>query len=192
MNADRSENVDGHFVHVFDGLFDPQAILRFHHSMLIANFSCLQASKEETRKFKEWVASFDVDDFAEHWLAQACEKILNEMPETSGKTYRLRRVFCNLFSFGSYTFSHNDSGSQHDADGEISFLYMVNHEWDHEWGGETIIFNDQGEPQICVGVKPGRLVVFDGAIIHRAGVPTRYCDEHRLTFSLRFAPTSDT
>ena len=188
MEPSRTEYIDGKFLRVYDNIFSHEDIIKFNHSMLIANFSCLQASKEETRKYKEWVATFDSDDFKNHWLAKACETILSTMPETKDKKYKLGRTFCNLFSFGSYTFSHCDSADTLNAASEISFLYLANYEWDHEWGGETIFFDQSFEPKLCVGVKPGRLVVFTGDMNHRAGIPTRYCEDHRLSFSLRYTP----
>lgn len=176
-------------IYVFDALFTEQQIKEFHHCLLISNYSCLQASKAETTDYKEWVAGFDIEDFKSHWLYKVCSEILVSLNEAQGTEYVCANVFGNLFSFGSFTFTHTDSSDLSNASKDISFLYYANSEWNYEWGGETIFYDQDMDPLSCVGMKPGRLICFTGDIPHRSGIPTRYCNEHRLTFSVRFMPS---
>lgn len=190
LKPTRVEDIDDRKLYVFDDLFSESQIVKFHHSLLIANYSCLQATKSETRKFKEWVAGFDTEDFKAHWLYEKCLDILTTLPEAQGREYQCLTTFGNLFSFGSFTFSHSDSGDSENPEHDISFLYYANSEWDHEWGGETIFFSKKDmDAKYCVSVKPGRLIAFVGDVEHRSGIPNRYCEEHRFTFSIRFIPT---
>ena len=55
-----------------------------------------------------------------------------------------------------------------DLDKPLSLLYYVNLHWQSDWGGETIFAADDGEPEIIVPYKPGRIVIFDSKIPHRA------------------------
>lgn len=186
----RSEVLENSYFKVFDDLFSQDQILSFYHSLLVANYSCLQSSTFETRKYKEWMANFDSDDFQDHWLYQTCNKLIETLPETSKHSYKCTGTFANLFSFGGYTFPHSDSADTIDPEHNISFLYYANSEWKPEWGGETIFYDNSMDPIYCIGVKPGRLVVFPGDLVHRAGVPDRSCHEHRFSFSIRFSRAS--
>ncbi len=42
------------------------------------------------------------------------------------------------------------------------------------------------DPQFVVGPKPGRLVIFDGAIPHAGRPPTRICFAPRYTYAMKF------
>ena len=60
-----------------------------------------------------------------------------------------------------------------------SLLYYINVEWKDSWGGETIFANEDGEAEIAVSYKPGRIVLFDSTINHKAAcisadAPYRY------------------
>lgn len=179
----RSENVDGRIIHVIDGLFGPDEIGRLHRSLLLADFTCLHASRESTRKYREWMADFSVSDFTAHWVFPTLEQIVHSLyPES--RRYSCYSAFCNAFSYGDITFCHHDA----EQDDHISLLYYVNSEWDKDWGGETVFFDSAGDARACIGVVPGRLIAFPGDVVHRAGVPTRACHEIRLTLSVRFTP----
>jgi hypothetical protein len=49
------------------------------------------------------------------------------------------------------------------------------------------MFYDGGEARHTVAPRPGRLVIFDGALVHRVGVPSRECYVPRITVAFKFA-----
>ena len=71
-----------------------------------------------------------------------------------------------LFSDLSTRIYYHTDGNVNDDN--LSVLYYVNTEWKDEWNGETIFADDYGEAEIAVSFKPGRLVVFDSSIPHKA------------------------
>jgi 2-oxoglutarate-Fe(II)-dependent oxygenase superfamily protein len=66
----------------------------------------------------------------------------------------------------------------------LTFLYYGNLAWTGRWGGETIFYDDELAAVAAISPKPGRLVLFNAAIHHRAGIPSRICPTFRYTFSL--------
>jgi hypothetical protein len=64
----------------------------------------------------------------------------------------------------------------------------VNTRWDRNWGGETLFANDEGECEIAVEYKPGRVVLFDSLIPHKPSPVSMQADEFRFTFVIVMKP----
>ena len=67
-----------------------------------------------------------------------------------------------------------------------TLLYYLNSRWDRNWGGETLFANNNGECEIAVEYKPGRVVVFDGSIEHKPSAISMKADEFRFIFVIQF------
>ena len=67
----------------------------------------------------------------------------------------------------------------------VTALYFVNSEWRDEWDGETL-FYAHGEAVSAVAMRPGRVVIFPGNMLHRAGVASRRCTVARRTLAYKF------
>ena len=68
---------------------------------------------------------------------------------------------------------------------ELTALWYLCEQWDTEWGGETLFYDDAGDAQIAVTPKPARLLLFDGAIRHAGKPPNRNCPVARYTFAIK-------
>jgi SM-20-related protein len=90
------------------------------------------------------------------------------------------RVYVNATLFGDYNFCHRDGC-------DWTALAFVNDEWRDHWGGELMLYRDGDldAPAIAIRPKPGRMVIFDGHMVHRPGVPTKYCLEPRVTLACK-------
>jgi Rps23 Pro-64 3,4-dihydroxylase Tpa1-like proline 4-hydroxylase len=178
----RREDLGGKSLAVFDGLVSDDECKKYSATLSLADYTFLHSSRQDTVKYREWAASFSVEDFTKHALHSLA---LGKATEFSGiENLVCYDVFASASSFGDMSFVHHDSP---DKD-TVSVLYYANNEWESEWGGETLFYSDEEEPLIAVGVKPGRLVVFGGQLKHRAGVPTKVCNEVRISLSMRFRP----
>lgn len=93
-----------------------------------------------------------------------------------------QRTYVNNSVFGDSYYAHRDCGAH---EYHVTALYYANLEWDLDWGGETIYYNDQEDAECVVRPRPGRLVVARGAILHRGTVPTRACHEERFTLAYK-------
>ncbi len=100
----------------------------------------------------------------------------------AGERFSDQRAYVNSSVFGDGYYAHRDC-APHER--HVTALYYANTEWQSDWGGETIYFNDNEDAELVVSPKPGRLVVARGAILHRGGVPTRICHEERYTLAYK-------
>lgn len=98
---------------------------------------------------------------------------------------KAQRLYVNSTVFGDMYYPHRDFDEN---EPHVTVLYYANPSWNVDWGGETILYDDVGDAQIAISPRPGRVLAFRGAILHRGGVPTRICYEERLTiaYKLRF------
>jgi hypothetical protein len=101
-----------------------------------------------------------------------------------GERYRPQRAYVNHSVYGDLYRMHRDLSA-------TTVLYYANLQWETDWGGETIYFDDNNDAQIVVSPFPGRMVVARGAILHRATVPTRDCPVERLTIAYKLRLRGD-
>ncbi len=95
----------------------------------------------------------------------------------------IHRIHVNCIPYGDYLSNHKDG----EPGLSLTGLYYGNAQWLQQWGGEFIICDSRGESLYAVEPKPGRLVLFPGGILHRAGAPSRACYMHRLTIGHKFS-----
>jgi hypothetical protein len=93
---------------------------------------------------------------------------------------RLERVYANFALFGDHQHVHTD--------GDVwTILFFANAWWHTDWGGELHLYDDEDATMAyAVAPRPGRAVLFDGDLAHRAGVPSKYCPEARITVAVKF------
>jgi len=82
-----------------------------------------------------------------------------------------------------YSFNNKDKELKGDV---YTALYYGNSVWQPDWFGETHFYNDDlSEIALSIMPKPGRLVIFDGAIPHSARTPSRGCPYPRYTYATK-------
>ena len=85
---------------------------------------------------------------------------------------------------------HSDVSQVHTDDSRKNktLLYYSNKNWEMNWGGETVFYNDSGTDYVkVVPYVPGRIVIFDGRIPHRANpMNMRLSPAYRFTVALKF------
>jgi len=171
--------IDESKVFVIDDLLTEQQVLDLHKSILVADFTVMGASSVETYKNREIMFELDPLDFERTTLGASIQDAINRVLNKNLSCYR---VVGNYIRYGSQTFAHQDT-STNDS---LTALYFANSEWHYDWGGEVLVYNRDKESDICVGVKPGRLVLFPSNLLHKGGVPNRVCTDIRLTVSARY------
>lgn len=72
------------------------------------------------------------------------------------------RIIVNAYNHGDSSWLHRDS----DLENNYTVILYINPEWDWNWGGETIFIQNGGEIILTVSPTPGRVVLFDGRILH--------------------------
>ncbi|MFT7621748.1 MAG: hypothetical protein ACI9WU_000913 [Myxococcota bacterium] len=92
----------------------------------------------------------------------------------------IERVYVTTALFGDFQHVHQD--------GHVwTVLFFANARWHTDWGGELLLYQDEDATiATAVAPRPGRVVIFDGMLKHRAGVPSKYCPEPRIILAVKF------
>lgn len=138
--------------------------------------------KKNETWFRSWYSDDEVERFG----------IMKVLIERYPKYFNDRRISNNWVNATfpgntlAYHCDHDDilavPEKLEDAD-IITVLYYCNLKWDYDDGGETIFCDDTGEPEIAVGFKPNRLLIFDSTIPHRSGMHKQNPNSPRFTFT---------
>ena len=95
--------------------------------------------------------------------------------------HSLVRCYSNAHTFGIDGHPHTDSATP----GNYTTICYINPVWKPEWAGETVFFNEMGDIAHAVLPKPGRMVQFDGRILHAARGLARICPAMRVTLMFK-------
>lgn len=172
---------------VVDGAIDSESFSKLSLALTAAPYKAWRIDDKKLHKLAGDVPcdylqfELDVEDFKNHSLYPTFKKIAQEI--CSCEDVWLERGFCNAFQYGDATFTHRDERKSGKG---ISMLCFLNTEWDSNWGGELLFFDEEYEAKITVSPKPGRVVAFMNDTLHRPGLPHRTCPEMRVTLNLRF------
>jgi SM-20-related protein len=137
------------------------------------------------------------DDFG-FWIANISDETRNNVPplralwetverEITQGSCNIERMYVNAYSYGDCPTVHVDDSQ----DGRFTVLYYANYEWNHNWSGETVFYNEARDEIIrAVYPRPGRIVVFDSRIPHVAREPNRICPVVRYTIAIKLYLTA--
>lgn len=100
-----------------------------------------------------------------------------EIQEVIGKR-NLVRCYINGYTYGTDSYAHYDEHALYKEYSEFlgaseTILIYLNDEWHHDYGGETVFFDENNEIKLSVLPKLGRTVVFNSDILHAARPVTR-------------------
>jgi SM-20-related protein len=177
----RSALISGREIFICDGLIDAAMVARIGAVVRSLHY----VRREKSRPGVPGLAA--VSDIAPNMIPgdvflQTLRGITEQM--FPADRFTDQRAYVNSSVFGDGYYTHRDCGLQ---DQHVTALYYANTEWQTDWGGETIYFNDQEDAELVVSPKPGRLVIARGAILHRGGVPARVCHEERFTLAYKLS-----
>jgi SM-20-related protein len=173
----RRIEVGTHRVVVVDGLFTDEAIAGVYRFLKTLPYSLRDYDSEDTADMRHWLSELPNGLAAGTPVLRECIK--ETEAQSAPSLLRPVRVHANLVTYGDTMFPHQDS------DRGVTAIYYANPSWAEAWQGETV-FYDGSEPVHTVAPRPGRLAIFDGAIFHRSGVPSRLCREPRITVAFKF------
>jgi SM-20-related protein len=144
-------------------------------------FTRTETDSKKTRHIQQWVAEKLKKKLVVYLNSKFGAVLKEHFPEQQLKLYR---SYCNSISYGDVNFPHRDCLSNED---DVTVLLYANQKWERNWGGETIFYDDAEEVEAAVLPKPGRVVLFHGALEHRAGVPNRECYDARLSIAFKYS-----
>ncbi|MEU5709887.1 2OG-Fe(II) oxygenase [Streptomyces eurythermus] len=180
MTPTRELTVSGRRLYLFDDVLAPHRIKELGARFEQASYRRDEADGPETahaRTFNVDVPDGELDtDVAD----LATTRVTTLFPD---RELQLYRAHCNLVVYGDMGYPHRDCAPDRD---DVTALLFVNATWRREWGGEITFYDDDADAVLAVTPRPGRLLVFEGAIDHRVGIPLRDCYEPRLTLAVKF------
>lgn len=181
-----AREVDGRSAYILDEIFQPDIIQMLYELLRRLPFSLTEFDTAATKQCRHWNYEFPLealtaDPVFRIWHGLIVAKTVELFPKVR---VDLKRVHCNSHLYGDFQNAHTDLVPG------ITSLYFANSEWNDNWHGETILYNNSGEPIYAVAPKPGRLLMFAGDILHRGGVPSRACFEPRLSVAFKFKTTA--
>lgn len=176
----RTAHVDGREVAIFDGLVPAEEAARYFAAISRAAFTRTETAHPETADYRHWVCEMPLENLPRASLWPATQKAITCL--RPNENYRPYRCYTNFASYGDILMTHVDAlpGAR-----ELTALWFLCDRWDLEWGGETVFFDSSGDAQAIVSPKPGRLLLFDGAIRHVGRPPNRNCLVSRYTFAIK-------
>lgn len=178
--ATRSASVEDRQLAVYDGLLPAPDIARYAELLNRAPFTRTEVARPDTAEHKHWVSEMALPALMRLPLWQATAGAVRAL--RPDETYRPYRVYTNHAAYGDMLYTHTDAqpGAR-----ELTALWFICERWDPEWGGETLFFDDGGDAREVVSPRPGRLVLFDGAIRHCGRPPNRICFVPRYTLAIK-------
>ena len=87
--------------------------------------------------------------------------------------YEMERAYLNAHTHGIEPHIHRD-------DGDMTFIYYPRMDWKNEWGGGTVIYdNEVSNITDHINYKGNRLIKFDAHLPHQAQPVSRECYQLR-------------
>ena len=183
MPLTRTLQIENRPIRIYDDLVPLPHIKRLTEAFLTASFVRDEVARPDTAKFRHWELGIPLETAAQLAVYQPTLTAVRDFE--GGETYRIYRCYCNHAAYGDMLFTHTDA-----LPGErgLTALWYIAPEWDVEWGGETVFYNSGKDAEGVVTPKPGRLVVFDGTILHVGRPPNRICYAPRYTLAFKLEP----
>jgi SM-20-related protein len=177
---DRVVTVDGRPLRVFDGHLPN--VDEYVRGLSRAAFTRTEIARPETAEYKHWATEVKIDALVQQPIFELTRRAVLAFA-APGTGYRPYRAYTNVASYGDMLFSHTDCLPDQK---DLTALWYLCERWDLEWGGETLFFDAGDEVACAILPRPGRLVIFDGAIKHVGRPPNRICYAPRYTFAIKF------
>lgn len=175
----RKSIISGRELFVCDGMVDP--ILQQQVGALVKNLHYVRTEKSRAG-VPGYVAICDI--VKERISSDAFLRGLRQIVESllPNEQFTDQRAYVNSSVYGDTYYIHRDC-LPHERN--VTALYYANLEWQADWGGETIYYNDDEDAEAAITPRPGRLVIARGALLHRGNVPARNCYEERYTLAYK-------
>lgn len=183
MSLTRTLQVEGRPIRVYDGLVALPHIRQLTEAFFGASFVRDEVARSDTGQFRHWALNIPLETAAKLAVYQPTLAAVRDFEDAAA--YRVLRCYCNHAAYGDMLFTHTDTQPGRKG---LTALWYIAPEWNVEWGGETLFYNKDQDAEAVVSPRPGRLVIFDGAITHVGRPPNRVCYAPRYTLAFKLEP----
>jgi SM-20-related protein len=166
---------------IVDNFLEPDAARAIFDHVRDLSYTLSDSDRADTADYLHFKHDFEIGrdrgDPLMLLLADRARVLMGSRGIACGPIFR---IYANLNMFGDFQFAHCD------GDGWTALL-LANPEWDEDWGGEFIVYGGDGRPyDYAIRPRAGRMLIFDGLIPHRGGVPSKFCHEPRISIAIKF------
>ncbi len=173
---------EGRRAWIIDNVIDTAALEPLHGWFKQLDYRFADSDRDDTAFVRHLVHYFSAEECTHQTrvalLVATAQSALDSLGLEPGA---LERVYANFNLFGDQQFAHPDGDCW-------TALLFLNSAWAEDWGGELLLYDGgPGSLAWAIPPRPGRLVVFDGQILHRGGVPTKFCLDARITLAIKFS-----
>jgi SM-20-related protein len=180
LTPTREWTIDGRPLRIFDGHLGNVA--DYVKGLSRAAFTRTEIARPDTAEYRHWATEIKIEALLRQPIYDITRRAaLGFAGADYG--YRPYRAYTNVASYGDMLFTHTDCLPEQR---DLTALWYLCEQWEIEWGGETVFFDGNDEIACAVRPRPGRLVIFDGAIKHVGRPPNRICYAPRYTFAIKF------
>lgn len=171
-------------IEVFDGLVSENLVNALFESIHQPVYKFGQKSNPGD-EFGFWIANIDEETRENVPALRKLWQVVDQ--KITGKMFAIERMYVNAYNYGDCPTVHVDNANE----GFFTVLYYANYEWNYNWSGETVFYNDEmNEIVRAVYPRPGRIVAFDSRIPHVAREPNRICPVVRYTIAIKLYRTT--
>ena len=161
-----SDNLD---ISVYDDFFPIDIQKEIFHKLMTSHAWSYTGGGEISRFWH--VDGLENDDYFSSFLYDKICQNLNKKFSTFSRIYANGQTSCQY-------------GVPHIDDGDMTFLYYPNLEWQLTWQG-GLFFIKNNEIYKTITYKPNRAVLFPAKIKHYADAPSRLYNELRISLAYK-------
>ena len=115
----------------------------------------------------------EITDLGFDWLLPIWEAAKHKYDfEEKYHITKFKRLYMNAHTHGIEPHIHRD-------DGDVTMIYYPRMDWHNEWGGGTIVLDEEYNVEKHVTYKGNRLMVFPAHCMHQAQPVSRQCFQLR-------------
>src|SRR3569832_2821559 len=140
----RSMSISGRDVWVLDGLVSAEESARYFAAISRASFTRNESARPDS-EFRHWVCEMPLENLPRTSLWAATQRAVSDL--RPAENFHPYRVYTNFAAFGDTLLTHVDAvaGAR-----ELTALWYLCERWATEWGGEPLVYTDDGDAQIDV------------------------------------------
>ncbi|MFN3200155.1 MAG: 2OG-Fe(II) oxygenase [Bradymonadia bacterium] len=184
--------VSGREALILDGLATEAEQQSLFEALESAEFARLQHSTEATSHLRRFSLEVELENFRSSWLHSRVQGLLVDL--FPREDFYVSRIYADCLLPSDTPVIHTDCWP---VDRDLTLVYSACPRWAADWGGETVIYDDDEDGRLPVVPRPGRGALFRGALRHGARPPTALAELPRYTLAIKMrsvprgAPTPD-
>jgi SM-20-related protein len=172
----------GRRVFILDDLIEPDKVGELYKFFRKLPYSFSNSDRFDTTDYRHFGYRFEEEPPTEHpVVAFFASAAISHLRSRRINVGQVKRAYVNLSLYGDIQFAHEDGD-------EWTAVAFVNETWNADWGGELLIY-DESAAGVAYAIRPvpARMVVFDGLLTHRGGVPSKLTAEPRITLAIKMS-----